>query len=407
MPASSRWIHAFLLASSVALAGADLSMPLLARGERASPGDPLDPDGDGVTFDNCYLDFNPDQSDRDGDFTGDVCDNCPDDYNPGQGDLDGDLVGDSCDAVPDERLLEMIPTVVSIPLGGRLRFQLRLDNHVRPAVTGKVSFVVWRPLSLGRIVPPDQHCFRQTPFPLAAPARSTRTWDCYIDVTDERGPPLPGIWEFAAQLDLGPGGGELWSSVRIEVDGSLVTVRAEPERLAQGGMFEIVARVRHEDGTPTPSSPVTFVTTAGALASGGAPIETDEAGTAIDHLTTYETATVTARSGSISANTTAIVGSGPTIVGSIDLSCSPLAGSAPMQVTCHVRAISTSGEPIEGQFVAVIVSDAAAVASPPFPETDADGIASFDVVNLVSDGATIAVHAGGVSSDLVVLSITP
>src|SRR5262245_41491786 len=114
--------------------GCFLSMPLPARAELTAAGDPLDPDGDGVTFDNCPQTFNPDQRDGDGDFSGDACDNCPGDYNPGQGDLDGDLIGDVCDPVPDERVLELVPSVTSIPRGGRLRFQLRLVNRVHPAV---------------------------------------------------------------------------------------------------------------------------------------------------------------------------------------------------------------------------------------------------------------------------------
>jgi len=74
-----------------------------------------DSDGDGIPdeYDNCPYDFNPDQTDTDGDGAGDACDgdddddgvadpedNCPLDYNPGQADLDGDGEGDACD--PDD-----------------------------------------------------------------------------------------------------------------------------------------------------------------------------------------------------------------------------------------------------------------------------------------------------------------
>ncbi len=56
-------------------------------------------DGDGITndLDNCFLTYNPDQTDGDGDSIGTDCDNCPDLYNPTQIDLDGDGVGDHCD----------------------------------------------------------------------------------------------------------------------------------------------------------------------------------------------------------------------------------------------------------------------------------------------------------------------
>jgi len=74
----------------------------------------LNPDSDGDTVpdtaDNCPSDYNPDQTDSDGDGIGDACDddddgdtvpdtadNCPSDYNPDQTDSDGDGIGDACD----------------------------------------------------------------------------------------------------------------------------------------------------------------------------------------------------------------------------------------------------------------------------------------------------------------------
>jgi hypothetical protein len=41
------------------------------------PSDPNDQDGDGVFYDNAPTDYNPDQSDLDGDGVGDVADPCP------------------------------------------------------------------------------------------------------------------------------------------------------------------------------------------------------------------------------------------------------------------------------------------------------------------------------------------
>jgi hypothetical protein len=70
-------------------------------------------DGDGVPDDedNCPLDANPDQEDRDLDDIGDVCDddedndgvpddedNCPLIPNLDQADFDGDELGDACDS---------------------------------------------------------------------------------------------------------------------------------------------------------------------------------------------------------------------------------------------------------------------------------------------------------------------
>jgi hypothetical protein len=105
--------------------------------------EPADRDGDGVIYDNCPDDWNPDQQDSDGDGLGDACDpcvfadsqlfvdadrdliddgcdpcpagrqhdedgdgvfdacdNCPADANPDQANADGDEVGDVCDSNP-------------------------------------------------------------------------------------------------------------------------------------------------------------------------------------------------------------------------------------------------------------------------------------------------------------------
>ncbi len=76
------------------------------------PGD-MDNDGDPDGSDNCEEEFNPDQSDQDGDMVGDACDpdvdgdgvanetdNCDTTANPDQADNDGDGLGNACDTSP-------------------------------------------------------------------------------------------------------------------------------------------------------------------------------------------------------------------------------------------------------------------------------------------------------------------
>jgi hypothetical protein len=95
--------------------------------ESETPDGPLTGDGWGSECDNCPSDYNPTQSDFDGDALGDACDpdvldldfdgvddrldNCPGTYNPSQSDMDADAVGcpesddlcggDACDCDAD------------------------------------------------------------------------------------------------------------------------------------------------------------------------------------------------------------------------------------------------------------------------------------------------------------------
>ncbi|XP_044747031.1 cartilage oligomeric matrix protein [Coccinella septempunctata] len=69
--------------------------------DRDGKGDACDEDidNDGVLNkqDNCVDKYNPNQRDIDGDGIGDVCDNCPDIHNPDQYDADQNQIGDVCD----------------------------------------------------------------------------------------------------------------------------------------------------------------------------------------------------------------------------------------------------------------------------------------------------------------------
>jgi hypothetical protein len=56
-----------------------------------------DDDGFVGSADNCPAEYNPDQTDQDGDKIGDLCDNCPTTANSRQSDSNGDKIGDACD----------------------------------------------------------------------------------------------------------------------------------------------------------------------------------------------------------------------------------------------------------------------------------------------------------------------
>lgn len=65
--------------------------------------------------DNCFLLYNPQQYDRDGDGYGDACDNCPFVPNEKQRDSDQDGFGDACDN-HDDSMQEDKPEEDDTPL---------------------------------------------------------------------------------------------------------------------------------------------------------------------------------------------------------------------------------------------------------------------------------------------------
>jgi hypothetical protein len=119
--------------------------------DRGAP-PPLDQDGDGDPdgTDNCISDFNPDQSDIDGDGIGDACDpdrdgdgiadgtdNCRDTVNPDQLDFDGDGLGNVCD--PDPGSAPTTPTPAAPPSGGSTTTPSGRCATVKSGTAGKDS----------------------------------------------------------------------------------------------------------------------------------------------------------------------------------------------------------------------------------------------------------------------------
>jgi hypothetical protein len=150
---------------------------------------------------------------------------------------------------------------------------------------------------------------------------------------------------------------------------------------------------------------VTFETTAGQLASAGAPVAADAEGIAVDSLTTTQIATVTARSGRLTGSLE--VGLGPRI-GFVYLSGYPTVGPAPLDVELFVSVSDTRGQRIPDYPVAVeVLGDAGAIVVPSSAVTDAFGFAQFQVLGITEDGTRVHALAGGVTSSEVEVHILP
>ena len=150
---------------------------------------------------------------------------------------------------------------------------------------------------------------------------------------------------------------------------------------------------------------MTFETTAGQLASAGAPVVADADGIAVDSLTTAEIATVTVRSGRLTGSLE--VRLGPRI-GFVQLSGFPTVGTAPLDVELFAFIADTRGQGVPDYPVgAAVLGDAGAIVVPSSPVTDAFGLARFAVLGITEDGTRIRVSASGVISSEIEVKILP
>lgn len=135
---------------------------------------------------------------------------------------------------------------------------------------------------------------------------------------------------------------------------STITVSANPQTVVldptdpnHEGTTTITATVRSKNGTRLPDQEVTFSTTNGSLAPPAeTPIITNTDGQASCELSTPTSATVTARSGSITGSTqvTTVTGN----IGSFNLSVIPQSiGTCNDVLDLEVTVLDTNGDPLE------------------------------------------------------------
>jgi hypothetical protein len=178
------------------------------------------------------------------------------------------------------------------------------------------------------------------------------------------------------------------------------------------GESALQALVLDAGGRPLPGVGVVFGTDHGQLDSGGQARQTDADGIARDRLVTSESARVTASSGDASSEVTVTV-SAPILVGNVSLvATSSPSGPAPLKVSFQASVLSTLGFPIENVIVSVIIAvgdgfvDVSPNGTGSILVTDRFGIVRFDVVNITMDGTEVFAASGGVSSQVIHVTIT-
>lgn len=136
---------------------------------------------------------------------------------------------------------------------------------------------------------------------------------------------------------------------------STITVSANPQTVvvpASGvGTSEITATLRSSNGNRLPNQEVTFSTSAGSLTPPAeTPLKTDSMGQARSTLSTSSSATVTARSGSINAQTQIQTAPGNLAQFLLNVQPTELTTCNDMLVlTASVR--TTTGDPVQGVIV--------------------------------------------------------
>jgi len=179
-----------------------------------------------------------------------------------------------------------------------------------------------------------------------------------------------------------------------------IAVSFEPASLPDGGgTATVFARLLDRTGRPLQGRLVTLSATAGSLASGGMPLETDAAGTVEDTLLTIVTSTVTATvepsgfsgQGRLSVLTVA--------VGAVSLGGQPTAlGECGGDSTISVRVTDTAGQPVSGATVSFVAS--AGSLSPTTAVTDSSGAASTRLTTEVTSFVTATV--GGAAAAITI-----
>jgi hypothetical protein len=137
---------------------------------------------------------------------------------------------------------------------------------------------------------------------------------------------------------------------------STITVSANPQTVVvptgQQGTTEVTATLRSKNGTRLPDQEMTFSTTAGTLVPPAeTPLVTDDQGQAKCSLVTTSSATITARSGSISGTTQ--IQTAPGDLAQFVLAVGPVQEltSCNDQLTLTASVRTTTGDPVAGVLV--------------------------------------------------------